>query len=74
MTPLMNRNILFLLAFICAMSESLAQKYATALSPEESMKKLQVAEGFSVELFASEPHVFDPVALEFDAQGDAYVL
>jgi putative membrane-bound dehydrogenase-like protein len=74
MTPLMNRNILFLLAFICAMSESLAQKYATALSPEESMKKLQVTEGFSVELFASEPHVFDPVALEFDAQGDAYVL
>jgi putative membrane-bound dehydrogenase-like protein len=74
MTPLMNRNILFLLAFICAMTESLAQKYATALSPEESMKKLQVAEGFSVELFASEPHVFDPVALEFDAQGDAYVL
>jgi putative membrane-bound dehydrogenase-like protein len=74
MTPLMNRNILLLLAFICAMTESLAQKYAPPLSPEESMKKLQVAEGFSVELFASEPHVFDPVALEFDAQGNAYVL
>ena len=74
MTPLMNRNILLLIAFICGMTESLAQKYATPLSPEESMKKLQVAEGFSVELFASEPHVFDPVALEFDAQGNAYVL
>jgi putative membrane-bound dehydrogenase-like protein len=74
MTPLMNRNILLLLAFICAMTESLAQKYAPPLSPEESMKKLQVAEGFSVDLFASEPHVFDPVALEFDAQGNAYVL
>ena len=74
MTPLKNRNILLLIAFICGMTESLAQKYATPLSPEESMKKLQVAEGFSVELFASEPHVFDPVALEFDAQGNAYVL
>jgi len=74
MTPIMNRNILLLIAFICGMTEALAQKYATPLSPEESMKKLQVAEGFSVELFASEPHVFDPVALEFDAQGDAYVL
>lgn len=74
MTPLMNRNTLLLIAFICGMTESLAQKYATPLSPEESMKKLQVAEGFSVELFASEPHVFDPVALEFDAQGNAYVL
>jgi putative membrane-bound dehydrogenase-like protein len=70
----MNRSILLLVAFICAMTEGLAQKYATPLSPEESMKKLQVAEGFTVELFASEPHVFDPVALEFDAQGDAYVL
>ena len=74
MTPIMNRSILLLVAFICAMTEGLAQKYATPLSPEESMKKLQVAEGFTVELFASEPHVFDPVALEFDAQGDAYVL
>lgn len=74
MTPLMNRNTLLLIAIICGMTESLAQKYATPLSPEESMKKLQVAEGFSVELFASEPHVFDPVALEFDAQGNAYVL
>lgn len=74
MTPIMNRSILLLVAFICGMTEALAQKYATPLSPEESMKKLQVAEGFSVEIFASEPHVFDPVALEFDAQGDAYVL
>jgi putative membrane-bound dehydrogenase-like protein len=74
MTPVMNRNILLLLAFICVTTESLAQKYATPLSLEESMKKLHVAEGFSVELFASEPHVFDPVALEFDAQGNAYVI
>jgi putative membrane-bound dehydrogenase-like protein len=74
MTHLMNRNILFLLVFIFSMTQSLAQRYAAPLSPEESMKKLQVAEGFSVELFASEPHVFDPVALEFDAQGNAYVL
>ena len=73
-TPLITRNILLILAFICIMTESLAQKYAAPLSPEESMKKLQVATGFSVELFASEPHVFDPVALEFDAQGNAFVL
>jgi putative membrane-bound dehydrogenase-like protein len=74
MTHFMNRNILFLLVFIFSMTQSLAQRYAAPLSPEESIKKLQVAEGFSVELFASEPHVFDPVALEFDAQGNAYVL
>jgi len=52
----------------------MAQRYAGPLSPEESLKKLNVAKGFSVELFASEPHVFDPVALEFDEQGNAYVI
>lgn len=73
-TLLKNRNIFLLMAFICAMTESMAQRYAAPLSPEESLKKLHVAAGFSVELFASEPHVFDPVALEFDAQGNAYVI
>jgi putative membrane-bound dehydrogenase-like protein len=38
------------------------------------MKKLNVAPGFKVSLFASEPHVFDPVSLEFDEEGNAYVI
>lgn len=51
-----------------------AQRYPGPLSPTESMKRLNVANGFAVQLFASEPHVFDPVALEFDEQGNAYVV
>lgn len=53
---------------------SSAQRYAASLSPIESMKKMNVADGFAVQLFASEPYVYDPVALEFDEQGNAYVV
>lgn len=53
---------------------SVAQRYPGPLSPEESMKKLQVADGFKIELFAAEPYVLDPVALEFDEAGNAYVV
>lgn len=63
-----------LTGLILLAGNSFAQRYPSALSPEESMKKMSVANGFSVQLFASEPHVFDPVALEFDEQGNAYVV
>lgn len=63
-----------LTGLILLAGNSFAQRYPSSLSPEESMKKMSVANGFSVQLFASEPHVFDPVALEFDEQGNAYVV
>lgn len=34
----------------------------------------QIAPGFALELVACEPVVFDPVDLEFDEHGDAYVI
>lgn len=43
------------------------------LSPEESMKKIQLPPGFHVELVASEPMVQEPVALCWDANGRMYV-
>jgi len=73
-TRFKGKKALLLLPFILLAGNSIAQRYASPLSPEESLKKLNVAKGFSVQLFASEPHVFDPVALEFDEQGNAYVI
>lgn len=73
-TNFKGRLVLFLLPFIFLAGESIAQRYPGPLSPEESMKKLNVAPGFKVSLFASEPHVFDPVSLEFDEEGNAYVI
>lgn len=69
-----GRSAIFLLPLILFAGNSIAQRYPGPLSPEESMKKLSVAKGYKVSLFASEPHVFDPVSLEFDEQGNAYVI
>ena len=37
-----------------------------SLSPQESLKRIQVTGDFHVELFAAEPLVFDPVEMVFD--------
>lgn len=44
------------------------------LSPQESLKKIHVREGFQVELVASEPLTIDPVALDWDAAGRLWVV
>jgi len=67
-------SVILLLPFILLAGNSMAQRYPGPLSPEESMKTINIAKGYKVSLFASEPHVFDPVALEFDEQGNAYVI
>jgi mono/diheme cytochrome c family protein/glucose/arabinose dehydrogenase len=44
-----------------------------ALSPEESMNKIHLPEGFKIELVASEPMVSEPIALAWDGNGSMYV-
>lgn len=43
-------------------------------SPEESMKTFQIEPGLEIELVASEPLVFDPVAVAFDQNGHLYAV
>ncbi|QMU29719.1 DUF7133 domain-containing protein [Adhaeribacter radiodurans] len=43
------------------------------LSPEESMKKVQLPHGYRLELVASEPMVQEPVAMAWDGNGRLYV-
>lgn len=43
------------------------------LSPESALRSFRVADGFRVELFATEPHVVDPVEIAFDEHGGVYV-
>lgn len=52
---------------------ALVESRAGALSPEESLARIEVEPGFRVELFAAEPDVIDPVAMTFDARGRAFV-
>ena len=44
------------------------------LSPAESIKKIQLPPGYSIELVASEPMIQDPVALTWDGNGAMYVV
>ena len=44
-----------------------------ALSPEESMKTIEVPDGFHLELVASEPMVQEPASFVFDGNGAMYV-
>ena len=43
------------------------------LSPEESMKTIEVPDGFHLELVASEPMVQEPASFVFDGNGAMYV-
>jgi glucose/arabinose dehydrogenase len=47
---------------------------ADAKTPEEELKTFKVAEGFEVQLVASEPMVEDPIALSFDGEGRMWVV
>ena len=48
---------------------ALATDAPQASPPEESLEHFQLPDGFRMELVASEPHLADPVAMAFDAQG-----
>ncbi len=47
---------------------------AQALAPEEALKHFKVADGFEVQLFASEPLVRQPVTMTFDDRGRMWVV
>lgn len=51
-----------------------APKFQEPLSPEESKKLIQVPVGFSLELFASEPDIINPIAMEWDEKGRLWVI
>jgi putative membrane-bound dehydrogenase-like protein len=44
-----------------------------AMTPEESMRRMVLPAGFRVELFASEPDVVNPIAINWDERGRLWV-
>ncbi len=44
-----------------------------ALTPAQAIQKMQVPEGFQVELVAAEPDLQNPVAMAFDHRGRIWV-
>ncbi|MFH6602580.1 PVC-type heme-binding CxxCH protein [Maribacter algicola] len=49
-------------------------KYQLPLSPEESAKLIQVPAGFDLQLFASEPDIINPIAMNWDEKGRLWVI
>lgn len=45
-----------------------------ALTPEESMKLVQVPVDFEVELFAAEPDITNPIAMSWDERGRLWIV
>ena len=43
-------------------------------SPQASLQTMRIEKGFHIELFAAEPDVVDPVAMEFDENGRIFVV
>ncbi|MHA4807504.1 DUF7133 domain-containing protein [Flavitalea flava] len=50
------------------------QQTSSVVSPEESIRKMVVVDGFTVKLVAAEPLVSTPVALDFDYRGRIWVV
>lgn len=64
-------------SFFCALIGSCGGENhhrSAPFSPEESLKQLVIADGFEIELVASEPLVRDPVDIAFDTNGQLYVV
>jgi hypothetical protein len=53
---------------------ALKRPSSPVLSPGEALAGFRIADGFRVELVASEPLVVDPVAMDFDDEGRLYVV
>lgn len=57
-----------------AVPDSVLFVAAPVLSPEQALATFQLADGFKIELVASEPLIKDPVAMTFDDQGRIWVV
>ncbi|MCC5905342.1 MAG: hypothetical protein JJU13_04000 [Balneolaceae bacterium] len=49
-------------------------RYPDPLTVEEALQSFHLHEDFEIEIFASEPHVVDPVEMVFDENGNIYVM
>ena len=72
MIAYLSHKRLLIIPFIIFIS--CTSRYPGPLAPEKTLESLELREGFRIELFASEPFIRDPVSMEFDEQGNVYVV
>lgn len=66
--------VILLMGVSCSKTESIQESLRPPLDEDRALASLEVMEGFNVELFASEPLIEDPVAMEVDERGRIYVV
>ena len=69
-----KRLVRFLAVLFMALLVSCSRSSGPPYSPQAALKTLRIEPGFHIELFASEPQISDPVALDFDEDGRIYVV
>lgn len=70
----MNRRIFLFLFLFIAIAVAAAQPARAQLGPQEALRQLRPAEGLRVQLFAHEPQVYAPTAIDVDEQGRVWVV
>jgi putative membrane-bound dehydrogenase-like protein len=69
-----TRNLSIVVVGFCFVLCAVSIAQAQALSPAEALSHFKVADGFEVQLFASEPDVRQPVTMTFDERGRLWVI
>jgi putative membrane-bound dehydrogenase-like protein len=54
-------------------SDQATRKMQLPLDPAESMKHMHLPEGFEVQLFASDPDIYRPICMAWDARGRLWI-
>ncbi|WP_229215106.1 PVC-type heme-binding CxxCH protein [Dyadobacter bucti] len=67
-------TVLLLCCLLVAMSSNLKTNPSREVPPDQALATFQLAEGFQIEMIASEPLIADPVAMEIDEYGRMYVV
>lgn len=61
-------------ALLTATLFTLAARVPAQLPPDQALAAMKVADGLEVTLFASEPDLFNPTAMDIDAEGRIWVV
>jgi putative membrane-bound dehydrogenase-like protein len=69
-----GKAICYLFSFLLLATSCSTKRYPDPLSPEEALKSFQLNDDFTIEIFAAEPFVHDPIDIVFDDEGKAYVV
>lgn len=64
----------FILPFPCGWLTAEDLPRVPPKSPAESLQTIQLQDGFHAELVAAEPMITDPIAMQYDENGAAYVI